>query len=407
MNSIEIEDSLGLTICMKQPVAIERGLGSHVWDDKGAQYLDFTAGWGVTSLGHSHPVLVAAIQEQAGKLMQNPNSGFTYSPVRARLLTLLQQVLPEGLTRVFFANSGAEANDAAVKLARKVTGRPQVIAVAGSFHGRTLSTLSLSGGSDNAAKYLPLVPGNQFVPFGDIEALAAALNDRVAAVIVEPVQGEGGVRVPPPGYLQALAQLCRANGTLLIVDEVQTGFCRTGTFFAVDAQNVQPDILTMGKGIAGGFPFAAFAMTDAVAAGVSKGDHGGTYCGNPLGCAAAFAVVSHLLEQNVAGRVTEMGKLAMARLQMLAQKYPEFVVEVRGRGLLIGIQMHNDAQVSELTQRCLALGLMVTPTRNAVLRIIPNLLITEAELLSGLALLTTALDAMRASNAEPVQARCA
>jgi acetylornithine/N-succinyldiaminopimelate aminotransferase len=320
---------------------------------------------------------------------------------------LLQLVLPEGLTRVFFANSGAEANDAAVKLARKVTSRPQVIAVAGSFHGRTLSTLSLSGGSDNAAKYLPLVPGNQFVPFGDIEALAAALNDTVAAVIVEPVQGEGGVRVPPPGYLQALAQLCRANGTLLIADEVQTGFCRTGTFFAVDAQNVQPDILTMGKGIAGGFPFAAFAMTDAVAAGVSKGDHGGTYCGNPLGCAAAFAVVSHLLEQNVAGRVTEMGKLAMARLQMLAQRYPEFVVEVRGRGLLIGVQMHNDAQVSELTQGCLALGLMVTPTRNAVLRIIPNLLITAAELLSGLALLTAALDAMRASNAELVQARCA
>lgn len=407
MNSIEIEDSLGLAICMKQPVVIERGLGSYVWDDNGIQYLDFTAGWGVTSLGHSHPVLVAAIQEQAGKLMQNPNSGFTYSPVRARLLTLLQQVLPAGLTRVFFASSGAEANDAAVKLARKVTGRPDVIAVAGSFHGRTLSTLSLSGGSDNAAKYLPLVPGNQFVPFGDIDALAAALTDRVAAVIVEPVQGEGGVRVPPPGYLQALAQLCHANGSLLIADEVQTGFCRTGTFFAVDAQNVQPDILTMGKGIAGGFPFAAFAMTEAVAARVSKGDHGGTYCGNPLGCAAAFAVVSHLLERDVAGRVADIGKLAMAQLQVLAQKYPDFVVEVRGRGLLIGIQMHSDAQVSEVTQGCLALGLMVTPTRNAVLRIIPNLLITEAELLTGLALLETALNVMRASCTEPLQARCA
>ncbi len=395
MNSIEIEDKLGLTICMKQQVAIARGLGSYVWDDKGARYLDFTAGWGVTSLGHSHPVLVAAIQEQAGKLMQNPNSGFTYSPVRARLLALLQQVLPEGLTRVFFANSGAEANDAAVKLARKVTGRPDVIAVAGSFHGRTLSTLSLSGGRDNAAKYLPLVPGNQFVPFGDIAALATALNEKVAAVIVEPVQGEGGVRVPPSGYLQELARLCRANGTLLIADEVQTGFCRTGTFFAVDAQNVQPDILTMGKGIAGGFPFAAFAMTESVAAGVSKGDHGGTYCGNPLGCAAAFAVVTHLLEQNVAGRVTDMGKLAISQLQVLAQKYPEFMMEVRGRGLLVGIQMHSDAQVSELTERCLALGLMVTPTRNAVLRIIPNLLITEAELLSGLALLESALQLMR------------
>lgn len=311
------------------------------------------------------------------------------------------------MTRVFFANSGAEANDAAVKLARKVTGRLDVIAVAGSFHGRTLSTLSLSGGSDNAAKYLPLVPGHQFVPFGDIDALAAALNDRVAAVIVEPVQGEGGVRLHPPGYLQELASVCRANGTLLIADEVQTGFCRTGTFFAVDAHNVQPDILTMGKGIAGGFPFAAFAMTDKVAAGVNKGDHGGTYCGNPLGCAAALAVVTYLLEQDVATRVADMGKLAMAQLQALVQKFPEFVVEVRGRGLLIGMQMHSDAQVEELTQGCLALGLMVTPTRNAVLRIIPNLLISEAELLSGLTLLETALNAMRASCAEPLQARCA
>ncbi|MES3008338.1 MAG: aspartate aminotransferase family protein [Pseudomonadota bacterium] len=407
MNSMTIEDSFGLTICMKQPVAIERGLGSYVWDDKGEQYLDFTAGWGVTSLGHSHPVLVAAIQEQAGKLMQNPNSGFTYSPIRARLLTLLQEVLPPGLTRVFFANSGAEANDAAVKLARKVTGRPEVIAVAGSFHGRTLSTLSLSGGSDNAAKYLPLVPDNHFVPFGDLEALTRALSDRVAAVILEPVQGEGGVRMPPAGYLQAAAALCKAHGTLLIADEVQTGFCRTGTFFAVDAEQVSPDILTMGKGIAGGFPFAAFAMTEAVAAGVNKGDHGGTYCGNPLGCAAAYAVVNHLLEQDVAGCVADIGLLALQRLKVLAQQYPEFIVEVRGKGLLIGIQMHNDAQVSELTDTCLQQKLMVTPTRNAVLRIIPNLLLSEEELLAGIATLALALDVMRSRNAASVQALCA
>ena len=398
MNSIEIEDSLGLTICMKQPVAIELGLGSYVWDDKGARYLDFTAGWGVTSLGHSHPVLVSAIQEQAAKIMQNPNSGFTYSPVRACLLTLLQEVLPQGLTRVFFANSGAEANDAAVKLARKVTGRPEVIAVAGSFHGRTLSTLSLSGGSDNAAKYLPLVPDNIFVPFGEVDTLAAALSDRVAAVILEPVQGEGGVRVPPKGYLQNVAALCEAHGALLIADEVQTGFCRTGSFFAVDAEQVRPDILTMGKGIAGGFPFAAFALTEAVAAGVNKGDHGGTYCGNPLGCAASLAVLRYLLEHKIAERVTRMGQFALQHLERLAQRYPESIVQVRGRGLLIGLQMHNDAQVSELTERCLALGLMVTPTRNAVLRIIPNLLITKDELLGGFETLESALAVMCSHN---------
>ena len=399
MNSIEIEDSLGLTICMKQPVAIERGLGSYVWDDKGARYLDFTAGWGVTSLGHSHPVLVSAIQEQAARIMQNPNSGFTYSPVRGRLLTLLQEVLPQGMTRVFFANSGAEANDAAVKLARKVTGRPEVIAVAGSFHGRTLGTLSLSGGTDNAAKYLPLVPDNIFVPFGQVDALAAALSDRVAAVILEPVQGEGGVRVPPKGYLQDVAALCEAHGALLIADEVQTGFCRTGSFFAVDAEQVRPDILTMGKGIAGGFPFAALALTEAVAAGVNKGDHGGTYCGNPLGCAASLAVLRYLLEHKIAERVTRMGQFALQHLVRLAQRYPEYIVQVRGRGLLIGLQMHNDAQVTELTERCLVLGLMVTPTRNAVLRIIPNLLITKDELLSGFETLESALAVMGSRNA--------
>jgi len=187
MKTIAIEDSLGLTVCNKQQIAVERGLGSYVWDEGGHRYLDFTSGLGVTALGHSHPVIVAAISTQAAKLMQNPNSGFTYSPVRSRLLEKLQSVLPNGLHRVFFANSGAEANDGAVKLARKVTGRPTVIAVLGSFHGRTLSTLSLSGGPENSARYLPAVPGNVFAPFGDVEALGTLMNEQVAAVIAEPV----------------------------------------------------------------------------------------------------------------------------------------------------------------------------------------------------------------------------
>ena len=177
MKTIAVEDSLGLTVCNKQQIAIERGLGSYVWDEDGRKYLDFTSGWGVTALGHSHPVIVNAITNQAAKLMQNPNSGFTYSPVRSRLLAKMQSILPTGLHRVFFANSGAEANDGAVKLARKVTGRPTVIAVSGSFHGRTLSTLSLSGGPENAARYLPIVPSNVFAPFGDIEALAALMSN--------------------------------------------------------------------------------------------------------------------------------------------------------------------------------------------------------------------------------------
>jgi len=396
MKTIEIEDSLALSVCMKQPVAFERGLGARVWDEQGRAWLDFTAGWGVTSLGHSHPVIVAAITQQAGKLMQNPNSGFTYSPVRAKLLQQLQPLLPAGLHRVFFANSGAEANDAALKLARKVTGRTRVLAAGSSFHGRTLATLALSGGPENGARFSPQVPGNQFVPYGDIEALKKALDTEVAAVILEPIQGEGGVRVPPQGYLQAVAKLCHEHGALFIADEVQTGFCRTGSFFAVDAQGVQPDILTMGKGIAGGFPFAAFAVSEAVAAGVAKGDHGGTYCGNPLGCAVASAVVEYLVEHAVAARVALLGQRALADLKVLAAQFPALLQEVRGQGLLLGLQLRSDAQVSAITEECLARGLLVTPTRNAVLRLIPSLLLETREWDEGLAILHGALMAVSA-----------
>jgi len=390
MNTIDIEDSLALSVCMKQPVAIARGLGARVWDEQGRAFLDFTAGWGVTSLGHSHPVLVAAIAEQAGRLMQNPNSGFTYSPVRAKLLQQLQAVLPAGLERVFFANSGAEANDAAVKLARKVTGRSKVLVASNSFHGRTLATLSLSGGPENGARFAPQVPGHQFLPFGDVDALRAAMDAEVAAVLLEPVQGEGGVRLPSPDYLPAVAELCRERGALLIADEVQTGFCRTGSFFAVDAVGVQPDILTMGKGIAGGFPLAAFAVTARVAAGVARGDHGGTYCGNPLGCAAASAVVDYLVTHDVAARVARLGQVLLQDLQQLAEEFPGLLREVRGKGLLLGLQLHSDAQVSALTEAALARGLLVTPTRNAVLRLIPSLLLEPAEWEEGLGILRSA-----------------
>ncbi|MCB1648409.1 MAG: aspartate aminotransferase family protein [Pseudomonadales bacterium] len=391
MNTLESEDSFGLTVCHKFPVAIERGQGSVVWDVNGKAYLDFTSGWGVTSLGHAHPVVLNALNAQAARIMQNPNSGFTYSPVRARLLNRLQQVLPGDLCRVFFANSGAEANDGAVKLARKVTGRTTVIAISGSFHGRTLGTLSLSGGQENAARYLPQVPGNLFAPFGDMAALESLMSDQVAAVILEPVQGEGGVREQAAEYAQAVAALCQQYGALLIADEVQTGFCRTGSFFAVDALGIAPDILTMGKGIASGFPFAAFALTEAVAAGVAKGDHGGTYCGNPLGCAVADAVLEFLLENDIAAEVARKGGILHAGLQQLQQAYPDMVREIRGRGLLFGLQMASDEQVMALTGICLEAGLMVTPTRNAVLRLIPGLLVSEAEIAQALGLLHDAL----------------
>jgi acetylornithine/N-succinyldiaminopimelate aminotransferase len=390
MQVTEIEDQFGLTVCRRQPIVIERGRGTYVWDDNGRRLLDFTSGWGVTCLGHSHPVIVQAMTEQAARIIQNPNSGFTYSPARAELLLELREVLPQALSRVYFANSGAEANDAALKLARKVTGRESVLAVRGSFHGRTLATLSVSGNPFNSARFLPSVPGNHFVGLEDMDELRHAITAHTAAVIVEPVQGEGGVKGWHPAALRELKAYCERRGALLIVDEVQTGFCRTGDFFASIAAGVVGDIMTMGKGIAGGLPFAAFALSEEVAGAVQPGDHGGTYCGNPLVCAVSAAVVRYLRENGVASRVRQMGDIALGDLQGLQSQYPHLIRECRGKGLMLALELSDDSLVWAFTEICEQLGLLVTPTRNAVVRLLPSLLMSQEEWAEGLHLLQQA-----------------
>ncbi len=392
----EVENSLGLQVCKKQSLVIERGQGVWVEDEAGRAYLDFTAGWGVTCLGHSHPVIVDAISKQASRIIQNPNSGFTYSPVRAQLLLELQQVLPSGLSRVFFANSGAEANDAALKLARKMTGRSKIVSLLGAFHGRTLATLTASGGPENGARFLPKVPGHDFCQHNDDAELLCRIDGETAAVIVELVQGEGGVRAMEAAFVRQLRQLCDQHGCLLIVDEVQTGFCRTGRFFALDYYDVRADIVTMGKGIAGGLPFAAFAMTEKVAASLSLGDHGGTYCGNPLSCAVSLAVTRYLRENDVAGYVAEFGNQALEDLLQLQQKYPALIRAVRGRGLMLALELYADEWVWPFTDMCQHMGLLVTPTRNAVVRLLPSLLLTADEWSQGLGILERALDQAQA-----------
>ena len=392
MGVIEIEDKYSIQFCNRQSIVIDRGQGSYVWDEDGVRYLDFTSGWGVTCLGHSHPVVVKALTDQVRKLTQNPNSGFTYSPPRARLLESLGQLLPGNLSRMFFVNSGAEANDAAIKLARKVTGKSRVISTRDSFHGRTFNTLSVSGGEENTNRYVPVSQDTRFVEFGNLEDLEAALDTTTAAVIVEPVQGEGGVRLPSNNYLQEVARLCKQYSTLLIIDEIQTGFCRTGRFFAVQhsTENFEFDILTMGKGIAGGFPFGGIAVSENLSTKLEKGDHGGTYCGNPLGCAVAEAVISYLQEHEVAAQVEKTGEYLLRRLLTLAAKYPHVIKEIRGLGLLTAIELHSDDLVSQLSLRCQELGLLVTPTRKSVVRLIPDLLISEAEIQHGLKILESA-----------------
>lgn len=395
MNTITTENSHGITFCERLPLSFTHGKGSQVWDEAGKAYLDFTSGWGVTCLGHSHPAIVDALVSQAHRLMQSPNAGFTYSPERARLLDTLTTVLPTHLNRVYFCNSGAEANDAVLKLARKITGRSKVVSTLGSFHGRSYATLSVSRGPENPARYLPKAEATVFVAYGNIAALRDAVDDTTAAVIVEPVQGEGGVQIPALEWLSQAAGICQQHGALFIVDEIQTGFCRTGRFFAHQhsPNPVLPDIMTMAKGIAGGFPFAAFAVSAAVHERLTLDDHGGTYCGNPLGCAVSAAVITYLRDNQIAERVDTCGSELLDELQGLQQRFPALIKEVRGKGLLCALELHQHDLVRTLTTRCADAGLLVVPTRNGVIRLLPDLLVSREDINRGLAILSAVLQA--------------
>jgi acetylornithine/N-succinyldiaminopimelate aminotransferase len=392
IKTIELEDKYAAPFFKKIPVSIERGEGIYVWDEEGNRFLDFTSGWGVTCLGHASPVITNALMEQGRKIIQNPNAGVTYSPVRARLLSLMGEILPSPLCRVFFSNSGAEANDAAIKLARKATGRLDVIAMDQSFHGRTISTASATGQTKHRDKFNPLMPNYRFVPYNDPETLKTVLDDHVAALILEPVQGEGGVIIPSDRYLKEVGRLCRANGTLLIVDEIQTGFCRTGPMFAISPSNVEPDFMTMAKGIAGGFPFGAFAMSEAVAAKLEPGDHGGTYSGNPLGCAVSYAVIKYLLDHNISDNVVKTGGLALDSMRQWMQAYPEKIRDVRGRGLLLALEFCDEKIAGDITDECLKKRMFVRQTQGNMIRLFPALNITRKEMEEGLILLKESID---------------
>jgi acetylornithine/N-succinyldiaminopimelate aminotransferase len=402
--TIAIEDKRMPPFFAKTPISIAHGEGVYVWDEEGERYLDLTAGWGVTSIGHAHPVIQAALAQQGALILQNPDSGLTYSPARARLLALLGDVLPEGLTRVFFTNSGAEANDAAVKLARKVTGREGVVAMDGSFHGRTISMVSATGQARHRDKFRPQMPGYRFVPYDDLGALEGALDAGVAAVIVEPIQGEGGVRIPAPDYLRSVSALCRANGTLLVVDEVQTGFARTGPLFATSAAGGRADFLTMAKGIAGGFPLGAFALTEEVSAKLEAGDHGGTYCGNPLACAVGYAVVRYLLDHDISAHVEELGREALLEMARWREMYPGIVTDVRGRGLLLLVEVRDEATAAAVAAECLSRRVFVRQTQGNGIRVFPALNIEREQLAAGLATLEASIAVVAGGGGSGVQA---
>jgi acetylornithine/N-succinyldiaminopimelate aminotransferase len=393
-NTFEIEDRYIAPFFAKQKISIARGEGVFVWDEEGNRYIDFTSGWGVTCIGHAQPAITDALLDQSRKILQNPNSGLTYSPIRADLLVLMRKILPPHLTRLFFSNSGAEANDAAIKLARKVTNRLDVISTHKSFHGRTISTASATGQATHREKFNPLMPNYRFVTYGDLDDLKQALDENVAAFILEPIQGEGGVHIPSKEYLTGAANLCRENGTLLIADEVQTGFCRTGPMFVTGALDVKADFITMAKGIAGGFPFGAFAMTEEVADKLEYGDHGGTYCGNPLGCAVAHAVIKYLLDNNISEHVTRIGDICVDKMEQWRTKFPDQITDIRGTGLLLLIEFKDEKIATRVSDDCLTRHLFVRQTQGNGIRIFPALNINENELNEGLAILSAAIEAV-------------
>ena len=389
LDTFQVEDSHYASFANKTKISIEKGEGVYAYDEEGKKYIDFTAGWGVTSIGHANPVIIDALLEQGHKIIQNPNSGATYSPARSKLISLMQEILPENLTRIFFANSGAEANDAAIKLARKATGKLNIISTVNSFHGRTISTVSATGQDSHRDRFNPLIPNHIFVPYNDIPSIEKVIGDDVAAVIVEPIQGEGGVNVPDSDYLKNLSDLCTKNNVLLIADEIQTGFYRTGQLFASD--NVKIDILTMAKGIAGGFPLGAFAVTEKVHDKLNIGDHGGTYCGNPLGCAVAYSVINYMLENKIWENVENISKFTFRKLNDLKEEYPDIIKDLRGKGLLIAVELLDDDAASSINSKCLDEGLILNVTHGNIVRIFPALNISKEEMQEGLKIFENAL----------------
>lgn len=389
---IEETEKYYLPVFGRYPMVMELGQGCRVWDNEGNEYVDAFAGIAVNSLGYNHPVLVKAISEQASKLMHCSN--LYYTEIQAKALRVVAEAT--GMDRIFFANCGAEGNEGAMKLARKygVSKAPtkyKIISADESFHGRTFDTLAATGHDYYHVGYGPLSPGHVLVPYGDIKALEAQMDDDVCAVLLEPIQGEGGVHVPPDEYLQQVRALCDKHDALLIFDEVQTGVARTGKWFAYMHSGVKPDILTFAKGIGGGFPVAGFAVPERLAHVFKPGDHGGTFGGNPLACAAVYATLTTIKSEGLVDKVAEKGEYFKNELRKLQEKYPDKVTDIRGCGLMLGMEVAGEGK--PIVESCLANNVIVNCTAGNVIRIVPPLIISKEEIDIVVAALDKALAA--------------
>jgi acetylornithine/N-succinyldiaminopimelate aminotransferase len=363
------------------PVVLRKGRGMKVWSADGKEYLDFVGGVAVNILGHCHPRVVVAIQKQAQRLLHVSN--YYHIEPQIKLAKLL--VENSFADKVFFCNSGAEANEAAIKLARKYSKeqvspkRFEIITANNSFHGRTLATLTATGQEKIQKGFEPLVPGFKHVPFNDIDSISKALTKETCAVMLEPIQGEGGVNLPDQNYLKEVRGLCNEHNILFILDEVQTGMGRTGKFFAHEHFGIMPDIMTIAKGLGGGVPIGAMLVTEKVASAFKPGNHASTFGGNPLVCAAAVATIETLLEDGfILDQCNRMGKYLKEKLEELKEAFPNLIIEIRGMGLLLGMEIIRDGD--PIVRACLEKGVLINCTAGNVLRFIPPLIVQQKDI---------------------------
>jgi len=364
-------------------ISLARGEGCYLWDDQGQRYLDLMTNYGVNLLGHAHPKVTAAIDRQAS-LLTNAHQSFD-TPVRQEFLDTLAGFLPPALSRMSFANSGAEAVEAALKYTRVATGRTNIIATHRAYHGRTFGALSATSDAKYRDPFMPMLGGVRHVPFDNLTAMAEVMDDSIAAVIIEPIQGEGGIRVPADGYLKGIRDLCDTRGALLIIDEIQTGF-RTGAPLAFIREGIVPDILCLSKSIANGLPIGVTVVTEAVSERVPKGSHGGTFSGNPLVCAAGVATLKVLADERLHAQAAEKGQRFQQRVRELGLSQ---VREVRGRGLLLAVELKKPATpvIKAMQER----GVLVLPAGGTVIRFLPSILIEDDQLDEGVEALAAAV----------------
>ena len=369
------EDDFMGGLYQRFPVTIEKGVGAHVWDIDGKEYIDCMGGYGVAIVGHQNKRVVKAIKEQVDKIITVHSS--LYNKTREEFLKTLIGLAPKGLTQVHLNNSGAESIEAAIKFARKFTGKKGMVAMKGSYHGKSLGALSLTFNPKYKKAFEPLVEKVSFASFGDIESLRSTIDEDTAFVILEPIQGESGINVAPDGFLQEVRKVCDEKGILLIFDEIQAGLGRTGRLWACDHWNTAPDILCLAKGIAGGVPMGATLVRPDILASMSKGEHSSTFGGNPLSCAAGIATLQALTQDGLIENSEKMGKLFREGLEKLKEKHT-IIREIRGRGLMIGVELK--FEVKDILMNLMKEGVLMLYSGRNILRILPPLVISKEDI---------------------------